>query len=183
LAGVATPGSAELPEVGGFGAAFPSPIAGGGVQSGLAVIFAGVATFDPLLYVTQVGLTAASTAGGYLPQYLTAWGPDGTMLGQVTWSPSNDSAFVGIDTGSARIGMVAWGDDNLWASYAYSVVPTTTMTDTWIWSGRRVDVTIPEPSTLVLLSSGLALLGPGPALLGLAGLAGIGAMRRKKLAA
>ncbi|HUU02692.1 MAG TPA: DUF4215 domain-containing protein, partial [Myxococcota bacterium] len=133
LPGVTTGGSATNPQYDTGGIVFPAPIAGGGEQTGAYVHFAGVATFS--VPVTQVGLTASRNG----TQYLTVWNTSGTMIGQVTWVPSVDSAFVGIDTNGVLIGMVAYGNDNLWGGASYSVSGSTIYSDTWVWGGCNND--------------------------------------------
>ncbi len=129
LAGVTTEGSASQPmfydwvELGYF----PAPIAGGGQASGLQTHFAGVITFSDT--VTQFGLTAGSSG----PQHLTAWDQDGVLLGQVDWTPEGDAAFVGIDSLGVPIGMIAFGNDDLWAGEAYSVAGAAIISDHWRW--------------------------------------------------
>ncbi len=129
LAGVETEGSANQPmfydwvQLGYF----PAPIAGGGQTGGLQTHFAGVVTFSET--VTQFGLTASSSG----PQYLTAWDSEGVMLGQVDWAPAGDAAFVGIDSLGVPIGMIAFGNDDLWAGETYSVAGAAIISDHWRW--------------------------------------------------
>lgn len=157
LPGVTTGGSASAPYLWNIPGYFPAPIAGGGTQSGNYPIYAGVATFAPDLDVTQLGLTASSNG----TQYLTAWDRSGVMLGSVTWEPLafSDAAFVGIDTGGVAIGMIAYGNDNLWAGESYSIGGYTIMSDNWIWSGTRSAA--PAPGSLLLLGLGAAALAMG----------------------
>jgi hypothetical protein len=107
---------------------FPAPIAGGGTQTGAYAWFAGVATFSTV--VTQVGLTAGKNG----EQYLTVWNTSGVMLGQVSWVPNNDASFVGIDSLGVPIGMVAYGNHDLWNGQAYDIGGPTIMNDSWIWA-------------------------------------------------
>ncbi len=128
LSGVTTPGTASQPNYATF-ASFAAPICGGGWHIGQSNMYAGVATFDT--FVDQVGLTA-STNGS---QYLTVWDQSGQMLGQVNWVPNGSSSFVGIDTGGVPIGMVAYGNDNLWTGGTYSISGDTIISDSWAWGG------------------------------------------------
>ncbi|EYF00107.1 Hypothetical protein CAP_1358 [Chondromyces apiculatus DSM 436] len=126
--GCVTPGSAQLLNYYGSPAGnFPSP-AGGGTQVGQASYTSFVAKFST--YVTQVGLTA-STNG---EQFLTAWRANGTLIGQVRWTPNGDSAFVGIDTLGEPIAMVAFGNDDLMGGGAFDIGGATTFSDSWIWA-------------------------------------------------
>ncbi|NVB37224.1 MYXO-CTERM sorting domain-containing protein [Pseudenhygromyxa sp. WMMC2535] len=128
LAGVDEAGSASTPTYQNNFANFPAPIAGGGVAEGLYTYFGGAVTFSEP--VTQVGLTAGKNG----TQYLTVWDENGDILGQVTWVPSSDSAFIGLDTNGVPIGMVTYGNDNVWGGVAYGVGGATIMSDTWIWA-------------------------------------------------
>jgi hypothetical protein len=151
LSGVTTPGTAMSPEIaaaGTFGTVFPGPIAGGGIAAGNFEFLGGVATFSGV--VTQVGVTISRNG----TQYMTAWDVSGAMIGQVTWTPSNDAAFFGLDTNGVAIGMLALGNDDLWNGAVYDVSGATIISDTWIWSGQAAQV--PAPGGLALLGLGLA---------------------------
>lgn len=129
LPGVTTGGSASAPIYMPFSAQnFPVPIAGGGVHEGSFTYYGGAVTFDQP--ITQLGLTAARNG----TQYLTVWDTNGNMIGQVTWVPSNDSAFIGIDTNGVPIGMATYGNDNLWTGASYGIGGSTIMSDTWVWA-------------------------------------------------
>jgi cysteine-rich repeat protein len=129
LAGVTTMGNASAPYYQAPGGNFPQPIAGGGTQVGQMAYYGGAATFDNV--VTKVGLTAGQNG----TQYLTAWDINGNMIGQVTWTPANDAAFIGIDCQNIPIGMVTYGNDDLWNGATYGIGGLTIMSDTWVWSG------------------------------------------------
>jgi MYXO-CTERM domain-containing protein len=129
LAGVTTPGNAATSNYDSGVTLFPAPIGGGGEQTGAYIRFGPVARFSVL--VTKVGLTASKNG----TQYLTVWDTNGTMIGQVTWAPANDSSFVGINTGGVAIGMFAYGNDDLWAGATYGVGGVTIFSDTLVWSG------------------------------------------------
>ena len=131
LPGVAEAGTATAPFYQNNFTYFPGPIAGGGTAEGFFVYFAGVATFEQ--NITQVGLTAGRNG----TQYLTVWDTDGVMLGQVQWTPANDSAFIGIDTQGVPIGMISYGNDNVWGGEAYGVGGATIMSDTWVWGATE----------------------------------------------
>ena len=108
---------------------FPGPIGGGGVHNGQSNNFAGVATFS--VTITQVGLVA-STNG---QQFLTVWNKAGAYIGEVTWVPASDSAFVGIDSLGVPIGMVAYGPNSLFPSNtAYTLGGATNISDSWVWA-------------------------------------------------
>ncbi|PRP93191.1 hypothetical protein ENSA5_44580 [Enhygromyxa salina] len=128
LPGSATGGSASIPSYQVNGDYFPEPIAGGGVADGTFAYHAGVVTFDQP--ITQVGLTASRNG----TQYLTAWDTMGNMIGQVRWQPSNDAAFIGIDTNGVPVGMVAYGNDDLWGGGSYGIGGSTIISDTWMWA-------------------------------------------------
>jgi MYXO-CTERM domain-containing protein len=119
-------GTAYLPQYAQW-TYFPAPIGGGGVATGNNNNFAGVARFS--VNVTQVGLTASSNG----QQFLTAFNAAGQMIGQVTWTPSGDSSFVGIDTQGVPIAMITYGNHNLWAGQPYDVTGLTIISDSWIW--------------------------------------------------
>ncbi len=89
--------------------------------------FCGVATFDKS--VTRVGLIASKNG----TQFLTAWDQDGSLIGQVTWIPQDDSGFLGIDTGERPIAMIAYGNDDVFNGVYYDHVGTTTWSDSWVW--------------------------------------------------
>lgn len=127
LPGCVNDGTAHPPSYGTF-AYFPDPIAGGGMHNGQSILYGGVVTFS--VPVTQVGLTA-STNG---TQHLTAWDRSGAMIGQVTWAPAEDSAFVGIDTLGVPIAMIAYGNQDVWAGQDYEVGGATIISDSWIWA-------------------------------------------------
>ena len=107
---------------------FPQPIKNGGVQVQQYIYFGGVAKFDT--DITQVGLTAGRNGN----QFLTAWDKAGKLIGQVNWVPANDASFIGLDTKGVPIGMVAYGNDDMWNGANYSVGGSTIMADTWVWS-------------------------------------------------
>ncbi|NVB43624.1 hypothetical protein G6O69_37790 [Pseudenhygromyxa sp. WMMC2535] len=87
--------------------------------------------------VTQVGLTAGKNG----TQYLTVWDENGDILGQVTWVPNSDSAFIGLDTNGVPIGMVTYGNDDVWSGVTYGIGGATIMSDTWIWAlGTQCEV-------------------------------------------
>jgi MYXO-CTERM domain-containing protein len=59
------------------------------------------------------------------------------MLGQVSWVPNADSAFFGIDTNGVPIGMLAYGNDDVWSGTTYNVDDQgdgLIITDTWMWA-------------------------------------------------
>jgi hypothetical protein len=126
LPGVVQAGTAFGPDYDPF--VFNAPFGGGGTAPGTHNHFAGVATFTS--NITQVGLTACQNA----TTYLTAWNKQGGMIGQVTWTPANDSAFVGIDTQGVAIGMIAYGNDNVFGGQTYDISGSTIFSDTWIWA-------------------------------------------------
>jgi hypothetical protein len=127
LPGVTNTGTATFPQYGTW-TNFPAPIGGGGTHVGQSNNFAGVATFS--VTITQVGLTASSNG----TQYLTAWNKAGAVIGQVTWTPASDSAFVGIDTMGVPIGMIAYGNHDIWAGQPYAVAGSTIISDSWMWA-------------------------------------------------
>ncbi|WP_197041593.1 thrombospondin type 3 repeat-containing protein, partial [Chondromyces apiculatus] len=122
-----TQGSTSRPAYTFYPSLFPNPT-GGGAHVGQAASGGHVARFTTK--VTQVGLTA-STNG---QQFLTAWRTNGTLIGQVSWQPTGDSAFVGIDTLGEPIAMIAYGNDDLAAGATYSSSGNTIYSDTWIWA-------------------------------------------------
>lgn len=129
LPGVTQTGSAILPSaVNWFDTAFPAP-RNGGAHSGLALLQSSVVTFS--VPVTQVGLTASSNGD----QFLTAWDSAGQMIGQVTWHPTADSSFVGLDSNGVRIAMFSFGNDDLWKGENFDQVGATTASDNWQWGG------------------------------------------------
>ncbi|KIG17797.1 RTX toxin protein [Enhygromyxa salina] len=129
LPGVTTMGEAINPIYVKPGDHFPDPIGGGGVALGLTVFYAGAMTFSEP--VTQFGLTAGGGAG---PQFLTAWDQNGELIGQVTWEPEEqDSAFVGIDTMGVPIGLLTYGNDDLFGGLDYTINGSGSTSDTWVW--------------------------------------------------
>ncbi|MFO0755661.1 MAG: MYXO-CTERM sorting domain-containing protein [Byssovorax sp.] len=128
LPGVAQAGTATAP---GYwnNTAFPAPIAGGGVHNGAAMYLGGVVKFAPQ-NITQFGMTCSPNG----TQYITIWNKQGGMIGQVTWAPAGDAAFVGIDSKGVPIGMLSFGNDDVWAGQAYDVGGSTNISDTWIWA-------------------------------------------------
>lgn len=58
-----------------------------------------------------------------------------------------------MDTNGVDIGMIAYGNDDLFAGQAYNIGGATIFSDDWVWSTNE----IPEPSTVGLL--GLAGMG------------------------
>ncbi|MCB9568389.1 MAG: hypothetical protein H6710_14455 [Myxococcales bacterium] len=130
LNGVTTPGTASNPIYQNNFTYFPGPIAGGGIATGLYTYFGGAVKFDDNLSITQFGLTAGRNG----TQYIDVWDKNGQLIGQVTWQPNADAAFVGVDTMGVPIGMLTYGNDNLWAGATYSIGGSTIMSDTWIWA-------------------------------------------------
>ena len=128
LPGVVAAGSASQPLYQAGNNYFPAPIAGGGVANGTFTYFGGAVTFDQP--ITQIGLTASRNG----TQYLTVWDTNGQMIGQVTWQPANDAAFIGIDTNGVAIGMATYGNDDVWNGVAYNIGGSTIISDTWIWA-------------------------------------------------
>jgi hypothetical protein len=118
-----------VPSYGLFPEYFPNPVNGGGIAEGMASFHAGVVTFN--VPVTQFGLTASSND---TTTYITVWDVAGNFLGQVSWTPDNDSAFVGIDTLGVEIGLLAYGNDNLFAGVPYDETGGSTISDTWVWA-------------------------------------------------
>ncbi len=108
---------------------YPAPIGGGGQHTGAGVYWAGVATFS--VPVTRVGLTASRNG----TQYLTAFRANGTIIGQVTWVPANDSQFIGLDTVGVPIAAIAYGNDDLFSGAVYNIGGSTIFSDTWVWGG------------------------------------------------
>jgi MYXO-CTERM domain-containing protein len=77
-----------------------------------------------------VGLTAGRNGN----QFLTAWDKQGKLIGQVNWVPANDASFIGLDTKGVPIGLVAYGNDDVFAGQTYGIGGSTIMADTWVWS-------------------------------------------------
>ncbi|MFV8749426.1 hypothetical protein ACNOYE_02615 [Nannocystaceae bacterium ST9] len=127
--GVATVGSAVQPSYQVIGAYFPDPIAGGAISEEAFAFKGGAVTFT--MPITQFGLTASNNG----KQYITAWDGNGAMIGQVTWTPNGDAAFVGIDTQGVPIGLLTYGNDNLFAGATYDIGGLSIYSDTWIWAG------------------------------------------------
>lgn len=128
LNGVTAQGNCSFPQYADpkiFGN-FPPP-SGGGVQMGQFNIFAGCATFS--VPITQVGLTAGPNGD----QYLTAWDTNGKLLGQVNWSPLGDASFVGLDSFGVPIGLVTYGNDDVYGGASYDLGGATNISDSWLW--------------------------------------------------
>ncbi len=130
LAGVTTLGQARTPEYQGPETFFPTPIGGGGIQTGNVINGGGVVLFD--VEVRRFGLTAGKNS----TQYITAWDEAGVMIGQVTWSPRSDASFVGIDCGAQVIKMIAYSNDNLLAGEPLELGGSSNHSDHWVWSGN-----------------------------------------------
>lgn len=150
LPGVSTSGRATNGPYAREANYFPDPIAAGGSTDGLVNYFAGVATFNTS--VTSFGLTASRNGN----QYLTVWDRVGNMLGQLNWQPAQDSSFIGFNTGGIEIGMIAYGNDDLWNGAAYGLPGPTNISDNWVWGNSVADV--PEPSGIFLFGLGLVAL-------------------------
>lgn len=145
LSGVTTNGNARAPTYASGSGRFPGPIAGGGTQVSQYARHGGAATFSTT--VTQIGLTA----GKNREQFLTVWDQAGSILGQVNWIPDIDSAFIGIDTNGVPIGMVTYGNDDLWNGGTYGFGGLTNYSDTWMWaSGSASNPAIPEPASFMI---------------------------------
>jgi len=156
LSGVTTLGTGSQLMYGSTPVFFPSPIAGGGTQDGLYAFFGGVMTFTTP--TTQFGLTASNNG----IQYISAWDLFGSMIGQVKWTPNSSSSFVGIDTKGVQIGMLTYGNDDLWSGESYSVGGNSIIADNYVWSAgglTAVPVPVPVPASLPLLALGLGSLG------------------------
>lgn len=128
LPGIMSTGTANAPFYQSDAQYFPQPIKNGGVQVMNYVFFGGVATFN--IDITQVGMTAGRNGN----QFLTAWNKQGGLIGQVNWVPANDASFIGIDTKGVPIGMIAYGNDDVFNGVPYNVGGSTIMADTWVWS-------------------------------------------------
>lgn len=131
--GIVSAGQATPPYYQSDAQFFPQPINNGGVQVMNYVYFGGVAKFSAI--VTQVGLTAGRNGN----QFLTAWDQQGQIIGQVDWVPANDASFIGIDTQGVPIGLIAYGNHNVFQGEAYNVGGATIMADTWVWSKGSCD--------------------------------------------
>lgn len=158
LAGVTASGSSVAPLAIDNSSNFSGTIAGGGSYDGLGNYFAGVATFSHA--VTQIGLTASRNGS----QYLTVWDTLGQMIGQINWQPANDSAFIGLDTGDVAIGMVSYGNDDMWNGATYNIGGPTIMSDNWVWNSyveeESVDGEASAPGVLSIMLLGvLGLMG------------------------
>ena len=127
LPGVVQAGTAANPIYQNNLAYFPAPIAGGGLAEMFFTFYGGAVTFDQ--DITQFGLTASRNGS----QYLTVWDKNGTMIGQINWVPSNDAAFIGVDTQGVPIGMITYGNDNVWNGATYGIGGSTIISDTWVW--------------------------------------------------
>lgn len=130
LPGIVSTGTATNPIYQADAQYFPQPIKNGGVQVQQYIYFGGVAKFNT--DITQVGLTAGRNGN----QFLTAWDKTGKLIGQVNWVPANDASFIGIDTKGVPIGLVAYGNDDVWNGQTYGVGGSTIMADTWVWAAK-----------------------------------------------
>ena len=130
LPGVTTTGSASNPGYSSsYAVYFPAP-GGGGVQVGQECFPMGMVATPVNNNITQIGLTASNNG----TQYLTVWNKSGGMIGQVTWTPTSNSQFIGIDTLGVPIGMVAYGNHDLWAGGDFNPAGLTPIFDTLIWA-------------------------------------------------
>ena len=128
LPGVTAAGATIQPIYAGQGTYFPRPIQNGGVVNNSIAVYAGAATFDST--VTQFGLVA----GGSGTQYITVWDQMGALIGQVSWEPEDgDAGFMGIDTMGVPIGLLTYGNDDIFNGEAYDVQGPGTSSDTWMW--------------------------------------------------
>jgi len=152
LAGVTTPGTAQQPYYASAGASFPSP-SDGGSASGLQNYYAGVATFSQP--TTEFGLTAGNNG----EQYIDVWNTAGQLIGQVDWIPDGSSSFVGISTNGVQIGMVSYGNDDLWNGGTYDVGGATIMSDNWVWSSAAAPAASAPDGGSSIMMLGIALLG------------------------
>ncbi len=132
LPGIVSQGDAVAP-VYSVNGNFPAPVGGGGVVNGAHMIFGGIMTFTG--NITQFGLVP-STNG---TQYVTVWNKQGGLIGQVKWVPAGDVAFVGVDTLGVPIGMVSYGNDDVFAGQTYNVGGSTNYSDTWMWANNCVN--------------------------------------------
>jgi hypothetical protein len=138
LPNIGSAGKATSPQCVDHTGSFPEPIGGGGKKDGNYVILGLVATFTSP--VTQFGVTLGDNGN----QYITAWSASGALIGQVQWTPQSDASFVGLDSGSTPIKMIAVGNDNLFNGATYSDAGFTTIYDNVMW-------TVPECSSGLLL--------------------------------
>ena len=128
LPGVMEVGEAVQPLAVSGGNYFPAPIGGGGSAQGSHNLNGGVVTFaDP---VTRFGATASSES----TVYVTVWDQNGAMIGQITWEPDGDAAFIGLDTQGVPIGMLAYGNDDVWNGEAYDSAGDLVVSDSWRWA-------------------------------------------------
>jgi len=102
--------------------------------------------------MNQFGLTAGRNADTYLTVYDTA----GDMIGQVDWEPDGDPGFIGIDTGGVEIGMIRYGNDDLWNGRRFTPNRGQPVhADNWRFGYNPV----PEPHEWLLILAGLTGLG------------------------
>ena len=155
LSGVTTSGIAFQPSYGPHDTSlFPALIAGGGIHVNQFAYTAIAATFNSS--VTQIGLTASRNGN----QFITVWDQSGTMLGQVNWVPQVGmlSSFIGIDTNGVPIGMVTYGNDDVWNGETFIASGATTIFDTMMWASGTGDAVVPEPASIFIWSLlGLAI--------------------------
>lgn len=149
LSGVTSSGTASQPQASATFSGtsyFPTPIGGGGTNSGQANVHGGVGTFS--VPTTQVGVTISRNG----TQYLTAWDSSGALIGQVKWVPTGDASFFGLDSRGVPIAMIALGNDDLYGGASYGVGGSTIISDDWAWGPGAV---VPEPGTFALFGAGL----------------------------
>lgn len=134
LPGVQNVGSASAPVYGQGNAmfAFPGPIEGGGSYQPMFTWLGGAITFAQP--TTQFGATMSVNT----THRITAWRANGTMIGQVSWTPDWNApraSFVGIDTHGVPIALLTIGEADVWNGQEFDPpfqkwVPCT---DSWIW--------------------------------------------------
>lgn len=155
LTDVTAGGTAVNPEYSEAGA-FGVPSCGPGRVVAQHVALGGVATFANT--VTQVSLTAS----GEGTRYLTAWDAAGAVIGQVSWTATGGTRFVGLATDGTPIAMVAYGDDDVMAGADYDPAADV-FSDTWVWgTGCADDVDCDDTNSCSgteTCSNGLCLAG------------------------
>lgn len=131
LPGVVTPGNASTPQYFSGQNFFPAPIGGSGVQAAQTGAFGGAVMFTA--DTTKFGLTASRNGN----QFITVWDKAGKMIGQVNWVPANDASFVGVDTKGVPIGLLTYGNDDLWNGGTYDIGGPTIISDHWVWISNK----------------------------------------------